>query len=123
LSVTPLDPLRAAENAFWHALEERRDQIREAGLAFDERSHHRFRESYAEGRLLSGLCAGVERYKKGRGDPDRLQAMARVMKRGLPTWEDILIRRGEPWTPYVTPKARRGAQWAIADAKTIIPFV
>jgi hypothetical protein len=123
LSNPPSDPRRAAEKAFWHALQERRDQIRDAGLKFDERSHYEFAKGYEAGTLLSGLCAGVGRFKAGRGDPQRLQAMARVMKAGLPTWEDLLIQPGEPWTPYVTPGARRGARAAIADAKACIPFV
>jgi hypothetical protein len=73
---TPSDPHRAAENAFWAALQERRDQIRGAGVGFDERSHHRLRELHAERRLISGLVAGVARYRAGRGDPGRLKAMA-----------------------------------------------
>ena len=47
---------------------------------------------------------------------DNLAAMARAIKRGLPTWEHVLKQKGEPWTPYVTPKARRGAERCIADA-------
>jgi hypothetical protein len=69
------------------------------------------------------VCAGVWRFKAGRGDPQRLLAMARVMKAGLPTWEELLIQPGEPWEPYVTPGARRGARAAIADAKACIPVV
>ena len=76
LSHTPSDPSPAAENAFWAAPEERRDKIRAAGLPFDERSHHPFREAHAERRLISGLVAGVARYKRGRGTPGRLPSEA-----------------------------------------------
>lgn len=117
------NPRRAAENAFWNALEQRRDQIRAAGVPFDERSHDRFRQLHAERRLISGLVAGVSRYNAGNGKPHRLKAMAAAMKAGLPTWENLLIQPGEPWTPYVTQEARRGARAAIADAKPLIPFV
>jgi hypothetical protein len=33
----------------------------------------------------------------GNSDPRYLEAMARVIKRGLETWEHVLIRRGVPW--------------------------
>ena len=123
MSINPSNPRRAAENAFWYALQERRDQIRAAGLPFDERSHTQHRELHAEGRLISGLVAGVARYKAGAGKPWRLKAMAVAMKAGLPTWEHLLIQPGEPWAPYVTQGAKRGARAAIADAKSLIPFV
>jgi hypothetical protein len=123
VSASQSDPRRAAENAFWSALEERRDQIRAAGLTFDERSHHHLREAHADGTLLAGLCAGVGRYKTGGGDPHKLEVMAKVIKRGLPTWEDLLIRPGAPWAPYVTAEGRMGAKRCIADAKAYIPFV
>lgn len=123
MSITPSNPRRLAENALWYALDERREQLRDVGLPFDERSHHHFRELHDERRLISGLCKGMGQYKKGRGDPDRLRPMAQAIKAGLDTWEHVLTRRGEPWTPYVTPEARRGATWAIEDAKDIIPFV
>jgi hypothetical protein len=104
----------------WYALEERRDQIRAAGLPFSERQHHYLREAHDEGKLIQRLC-DVETYK-GNADAEN-RAMAQAIKRGLPTLEDVLIRRGEPWTPYVRPACRRGAQTAIADAKAYIPFV
>jgi hypothetical protein len=47
--------------------------------------------------------------------------MARVIKRGLETWEHVLIRRGVPWERYVTGAARRGA--CIADAQFYVPLV
>jgi hypothetical protein len=122
LSTTPSDPRRAAENAFRHALEERRDQIRDAGLRFDPRSETQLEKAYDEKHLLSGLCEGVARFKPP-GDPVRLQAMARLMKGGLDTWEHVLIRPGAPWERYVTPEARRGARTAIAEAQKLVPFV
>lgn len=100
-------------------MESRRDDIREAGVPFDERSHNRFRELHDERRLLSGLVAGVSNYKRGRGDPYRLGAMATVMKAGFPTWEHILLEPDEPWTRFVTKEAKRGARDAIADAKEV----
>ena len=123
LSHTPSDPSPAAENAFWAAPEERRDKIRAAGLPFDERSHHPFREAHAERRLVSGRVAGVARCKRGRGTPGRLKPIAAAMKAHLPTWEHLLIQPGEPWAPYVTPEAKRGARSAIADAEGLVPFV
>ena len=119
---SPPDPRQAAENAFRHALEERRDQIRAAGLRFDPRSETRLEKAYDDGNLLGGLCEGVARFKPP-GDPVRLQAMARLMKGGLDTWEHVLIRPGSPWARYVTPQARRGAQAAIAEAQKLVPFV
>lgn len=113
---------RAADNALWHALEERRDAIRAAGQSFSERQHHQFRQAHAAGRLITELCGAMENYK-GSGDPYYLRPMAEALKHGLPTWEDVLIRRGKSWTPYVTPAARRGAQQCIADARAYIPFL
>ena len=86
------------------------NQIRDAGLRFDERSHHQFREAHAEGHLLGGLCAGVERHREGIGDPNRLRAVAQAIKRGLPTREDVLISRGAPWAPYMSPRSTAGRQ-------------
>ncbi|MPZ24444.1 MAG: hypothetical protein GEU28_13130 [Dehalococcoidia bacterium] len=122
MSITPSDPRLAAENAFRHALEERRHQIRDAGLRFDPRSETQLEKAYDEGNLLSGLCEGVARFKPP-GDPVRLQAMARLIKRGIDTWEHVLIRPGAPWERYVTPEARRGARAAIAEAQKVVPFV
>ena len=125
LSHTPSDPSPAAENAFWAAPEERRDKIRAAGLPFDERSHHPFREAHAERRLISGLVAGVARYKRGRGTPGRLPSEAyNSGDEGSPSDSGAPpIQPGEPWAPYVTPEAKRGARAAIADAEELIPFV
>jgi hypothetical protein len=60
---------------------------------------------------------------KGEVDPYYLRPMAQAIERGLLTWEDVLIRTGAPWMPYVTPEARRGARLAIATATSYIPFL
>lgn len=122
VSTSLSDPRRAAENALWYALEERRDRIRDAGLSFSERQHHLFREAHATGNLIRELCGAMERYKST-GDEYYLRPMAEAIKRGLETWEHVLIRPGEPWTPYVTPAARSGARRCIADAKAFIPLL
>ena len=106
----------------WYALEERRDQIRAADLPFSERQHHYLREAHDEGNLIEYLC-GVEGYKGSADDEDSLRAMAHLIKRGHETLEHVLIRRGEPWTPYVRLRCRRGAQKAIADAAAQAPFL
>jgi hypothetical protein len=118
------DPHHDAENAFWDAVEEGRNQIRAAGLRFDERSHHRFREAHEEGNLLDGLCAGVERYyKEGSRDPNRLLAVAQVIKHDLPSWEHVLDPRGLPVGARRDARARLSAERAIADAKDLIRFL
>ncbi len=89
LSTSPSDRRRAAENALWYALNERRDQIYRAGLSFSERQHHWMQEAYDGGTLIASMCTAMESYD-GHGDPDYLSAMARQIKNGLPTWEDIL---------------------------------
>ena len=122
MSTAPSAGRRAAENALWHALEERRDAVRTAGLGFSERQHHQFREAHAAGNLIGERGTASESYTGG-ADPYYLRPMAQVIKSGLPTWEDVLIRRGESWTRYVTPGARRGARRAIADATSYIPFL
>ncbi len=106
----------------WHALEERREQIRAAGLSFSERQHDQFRQAHAAGKLIAHLCADMEN-DAGKGDSYYLRPMAQAIKNGLSTWEDVLIRRGAPWTPYVTPAARRAAERWIAEAKAYIPFL
>lgn len=121
--MNPSDPLRAAENALWHALEERRDQIRAAGLGFSERQHHRFRELWEEKRLIQGLNESMARYKEGSGDPYYLRPMAEALKHGFQPWEELLLRHDEAWSPYVSAKARLGCQRSIADAKAFIPFL
>ena len=43
--------------------------------------------------------------------------MAETLDHGLEVWEQVLIRPGAPWVPYMTPKARLGARKAIGEAK------
>jgi hypothetical protein len=75
---------------------------------------------HAARNLIAELCAAMESYR-GNGDPNYLRPMAQAIKQGVPTWEDVLIRTGAPWTPYVTSGARRGANKCIADATAYIP--
>lgn len=114
----------------WNALVERRHQIRTAGVGFSERQHHQLREAYEAGKLLDWMHRAMENYP-GNGNLDdlaarnldNLAAMAKTIKRGPPTWEHILTRMGEPWTPYVTPKARRGAENSIGGATAYIKYL
>ena len=124
MSTATSKPRQDAENALWHALEERRDAIRAAGLGFSERQHHQLRQAWAAGRLIDRLNAGMEkRAKATRADEYYLRPMAQAIKAGLHPWEELLVRRGEPWAPYVTPGARQGARRAIEDAKAYIPLL
>ena len=130
MSSIPSNPRRAAENALWDALKERHDQIRAAGVGFSERQPDQLRKAYEAGELIDWMHRAMENYP-GDGNLDNLAAlnldnlaaMARTIKRGLPTWEHVLIRPGEPWTPYVTPKARRGAENSIGDATAYIKYL
>jgi hypothetical protein len=112
---------RAAENALWHALEERRDDIRAAGLwtGRSEQQHQGFGEAHAAARLIDELVAIMERRAmRAGGDPVQLTAMAQAIKHGFPIWEEVLIRPGELWTPYFKrPRVREGAERAIEAAK------
>ena len=81
------------------------------------------REAHDDKDLIQWMCGAMETYKTGDGYPDNIAAMAKAIKRDLPTWEHVLIRKGEPWAPYMTPKARRGAEKCIADATAYIPFL
>ena len=93
LSTASSNPRLAAENALWHALEECRDVIRAAILGFGERQHHQLREAHSAARLIDELCAAMESYTGG-ADPYYLRPMTQTIKRGLPTWEHLLIRPG-----------------------------
>ena len=118
------NPRRDAENALWHALEERRDAIRAKKLVFSERQHHQFREAHAAGTLIATLCKAMENYRSNSpGEAYYLEAQARQIKAGLENWEHVLIRQNAPWSPYVTSAARRGANQCIKDAKQLVPFV
>jgi hypothetical protein len=103
-------------------MEARREDIRDAGLGFSERQHHKFRVAWEEGRLIQALCGAMERYEP-KGDEYYLRPMAEAIKRGLPTWEHTLIQKGAPWTPYVTLKARRGAERCIQEATDYVPLL
>jgi hypothetical protein len=78
------------------------------------------REAHAAGRLIDDLNAAMERRARATprpGDDYDLRVMAQFMKHRLPIWEEVLIRPGEPWRPYFTPRARLGARRAIEDAR------
>jgi hypothetical protein len=122
LSTSSPTPRRIAENSLWHALEERREQVGRAGLKYSPRQYAQLKQAHEDGDLIAQLCAAMEGYT-GKGDPYYLEAMARVIKRGLETWEHVLIRRGTPWERYVTRGARRGAETAIANAEFYVPLV
>lgn len=122
MSTSSPNARQAAENAFHHALGERRDQVRAAGLKFDPRSETQLEQAYDDGDLIGSLGSGISRFKPP-GDPVKLQAMARLMKAGVDTWEHVLIRPGAPWASYVTPGARRGAKSAIDEAQKLVPYV
>lgn len=121
-STSPSRTRRAAEHALWSAIEDRRDQIRAAKLPFGERQHHKLRVAHDEGRLIEALCGAMENYRSS-ADEHNLRGMARTIRAGFPTWEEILIRPGEPWSPFVSPAARRGAKQSIADATAYIPLL
>jgi len=110
-----------AENALWHALEERRDDIRAARLwsGRSEQQHQRFYEAHAAGRLIDDLVAGLKRRatREG-GDPVQLTAMAQLITHGLPIWEQVVIRPGEPWSDCLkSPRVQEGAERAIEAAE------
>lgn len=122
MSTTPSDARLAAENALWLALQDRRKQIRAAGLGFGERQHLKLAEAHAKGELIKKLCEAMENYKRPRDDHN-LRGMAKAMNHGLETWEEVLISPGKPWSPYVSRAAVRGARNSIADAKAFIPYL
>jgi hypothetical protein len=114
---------QAADDAFMAALEERRQALKDAGEGFDERSHAEFKKAYDENRLVGSLVAGVAR-GGGQGPANhQTVAMAKSMNASVPTWEELLLLQGEPWTPYVTEACRRGARAAIAQAEQIREWV
>ncbi len=110
------DPKRAAENALWHALQERREKIRADGLTFSERQHHQLRQAWEAGTLIDDLNRSMENYKSP-GDPYYKTAMAHAMKNGHEIWEEILLHKREPWSPYISPKAKLGARKIVDDTK------
>jgi len=123
MSAAPPDP-RRAENDLWHALEERRDEIRAAGLGFSERQHHHLREAHAARRLIAELNASMEKRASGAsGDSYYLRPMAQAIQAGFQPWEELITRTDETWTEFFTSRARQGARQAIDDAKAYIPFL
>ena len=65
------------------------------------------------------MCTAMENYTP-KWDEYYLRPMAHAIKRGLETWEHVLIRKGEPWSPFVTSEARRGAEACIQEATEYI---
>ena len=110
-----------AENALWHGLDERRDDVRAARLwsGRSEQQHPRFYEAHAAGRLIDDLVAGLKRRAtRERGDPVQLCAMTQLVQHGLPIWEQVVIRPGAPWSDYFnSPRVQEGAERAIEAAK------
>lgn len=116
MSTASSNPGRDAENARWHALEERRDALRAVGLRFSGRQYGQIREAHAAGRLIDELNRAMEgRATAPPGNPYYLRPTAKALRRGLAPWEEVLIRRNEPWTPYFTSRARgRGRRGSVA---------
>ena len=106
----------------WEALQDRRRAIREAKLPFGERQHAKLAKAHAQGHLIETLGQAMEKYKRP-SDDHNLKGMARALKNGFEVWEQVLITPGEPWSPYVSAEARRGARKSIADAEEFIPFL
>ena len=109
-----------AENALWHALQDRRDRLREIRLwsGRTEQQHQKFYDSHAAGTLIVDLVAVLKRRatREG-GDPVQLAAMARMVKHGL-LWEQVAVRGGEKWSDWFkSPQVREGAERAIKAAK------
>jgi hypothetical protein len=96
----------------------RRDQIRTAGLTFSERQHHHRREAHDEGKLIEAMCTAMENYTP-KWDEYYLRPMAHAIA-GLRRGSTFRIRKGEPWSPFVTSKARRGAEACIQEATEYI---
>ena len=110
-----------AEKALWHALEERRDNLRAAHLwtGRTEQQHRKLAAAYDDGRLIDALVEAMERRARtSEHSPVHLSQMAKVIKAGYPIWEQILIEPNKPWSRYFSGRlVREGAEGAIADAK------
>jgi hypothetical protein len=114
------DPKRAAENALWHALEDRRDQVRAAKLwtGRTQLQHQKLYDAHASKRLIDDLVANYEREARTpSSNPVQLAAMAKVMRAQLPILEDVLIRENQPWSPYFSGRAREGLKGVIQRTK------
>ena len=112
---------RDAENALWHALGERRDNLRAAKLwtRRTEQQHRKLEAAYDDGRLIDALVDAMERRARASVHSDvHLSQMAKVIKAGYPIWEQILIEPNKPWSRYFRGRlVREGAEGAVADAK------
>ena len=112
---------RDAENALWHALEERRENLRAEKLwtGRTEQQHRKLEAAYDDGRLIDALVEAMERRARTSVHSDvHLRQMAKVIKAGYPIWEQILIEPNKPWSRYFRGRlVREGAEGAVADAK------
>jgi hypothetical protein len=110
----------AAENALWHALQERRDRLRELRLwsGRSQQQHQKFYDSHGAGTLIVDLVAVLRRRaRRTGGNIIQLKAMAQMVKHGL-LWEQVAIREDENWSDYFkSPQVREGADRAIEAAK------
>jgi hypothetical protein len=112
---------QAAENALWHALEERRENLRAQKLwtGRTEQQHRKLEAAYDDRGLIDALVDAMERRARTSVHSDvHLRQMAKVMKAGYPIWEQILIEPNMPWSRYFRGRlVREGAEGAVADAK------
>ena len=112
---------RDAENALWHALEERRENLRAAKLwtGRTEQQHRKLEAAYDDRRLIDALVETMERRARTPVHNDvHLRQMAKVIKAGYSIWEQILIEPNKPWSRYFGGRlVREGAEGAVADAK------
>jgi hypothetical protein len=116
---TSSDDRRDAEEALWLALEQRAAEHRKAGVKFSESQHRKLHKHHRQGRLIDSLNRAMEK-RAGRVNKlnsTNLRAMAETLDNGLELWEQILIRPNAPWRPYVTYRARQGAQKSIEGAE------
>jgi hypothetical protein len=117
---TPSDDLREAQEALWRALEERAAAHREARVPFSESQHGKWHKAYRQGRLIDSMNRAMEkRASSTKLNNTNLRAMAETLRHGLEIWEQILIRPHARWRPYVTYRARQGAEKSIAAARAV----
>jgi hypothetical protein len=112
---------QAAQTALWHALEERRENLRAEKLwtGRTEQQHRKLEAAYDDGRLIDALVEAMERRARTSVHSDvHLRQMATVIKAGHPIWEQILIEPNKPWSRYFRGRlVREGAEGAVRDAK------
>jgi hypothetical protein len=119
VSTTASDDRRDAEEALWRALEQRAAGIRAApDVGFSEPQHNKWREAHLQGRLIDKMCRAMEK-RAGRVELNEtnLRAMSETLDHDLEIWEQTLVRPNAPWRPYVTHRARQGAEKSIAAAR------